>query len=69
MYDNLYRIIARLPITYTSLDGLYAGDIISREKDGNIKNSIIFPFWLYRCDEQPECKLGYAIHVPNDEEV
>lgn len=68
-YDNLNRILGRIPVIYTSLEGLYAGDMISQDKDGVIKNFMIFPFWLYRCGNEPENRLGYAIHVPSDEEV
>lgn len=68
-YDNLNRILGRIPVIYTSLEGLYAGDMISQDKEGVIKNFMIFPFWLYRCGNEPENRLGYAIHVPSDEEV
>ena len=69
MYDDLYKIVARLPITYTSLEGLYAGDIISQEVGGNVKSWLVFPFIQYKCLGDPGAKRGYAIPVPPDETV
>ena len=69
MYDDLYKIIARLPITYTSLEGLYAGDMISNETEGVVKSWMVFPFIQYKCLGDPGAKRGYAIPVPPDETV
>lgn len=69
MYDNLYRILMRLPVYYTSLEGLYAGDIISQDVDGTLRSYMLFPFWRYRCLGVSESKRGLAILIPPDEEV
>lgn len=69
-YDGLFRTIGRIPIVYTSLEGLYAGDTISQDRDDDkIVNFILFPFWHYTCDGAMSGKLGYAIHVPLDDDV
>lgn len=64
MYDNLYRILGRIPVFYTSLEGLYAGDIVSQDLSGEIRDYILFPFITYKCLQETEAKRGHAIFVP-----
>lgn len=68
-WDNLYRILSRLPVFYTDLSGLYAGDTISQVVDSEVNNYMIFPFIVYRCVGDVEAKRGYAIFCPLAEEV
>lgn len=68
-WDSLWRILCRLPVFYTDMAGLYAGDTISQIVDADTKNYMIFPFIHYRCSGQVETKRGYAVLVPNDEDV
>lgn len=68
-WDNLLRILSRLPVFYTDLSGLYAGDTISQVLDSEVNNYMIFPFIVYGCVADVEAKRGYAIKVPNAEEV
>lgn len=69
MYDNLYRVLGRLPVFYTQLTGLYAGDTISQEVDSSYKDYTIFPFINYRCLQEMESKRGHAIFTPSEETV
>ena len=69
MWDNLLRILSRLPVFYTDLSGLYAGDTISQVLETEVNNYMIFPFIVYGCVADVEAKRGYAIKVPNSEEV
>lgn len=69
MYDNLFRILCRIPVFYTSLEGLYAGDTISQDVEGTLKSYKLFPLWKYRCLGDAEAKRGLAIFVPADENV
>jgi len=68
-WDNLYRILSRIPLFYTDLAGLYAGDTISQVLDAEVNNYMIFPFIIYGCVADVEAKRGYAVFVPNTEEV
>lgn len=68
-YDNLWRILSRLPFFYTDMAGLYAGDTIAQIVDNEVTSYAIFPFVNYRCAGSTEAKRGYAIYVPNDEDV
>ncbi len=68
-WDNLYRILSRIPLFYTDLSGLYAGDTISQVLESEVNNYIIFPFIIYGCVADVEAKRGYAVFVPNTEEV
>ena len=68
-WDNLYRILSRLPVFYTDMAGLYAGDTISQVLETEVNNYMIFPFIVYGCVADVEAKRGYAIFVPNTDEV
>lgn len=69
MYNSLYRVLGRIPVFYTQLTGLYAGDTISQEVDGVTKDYLIFPFINYRCLQEMQAKRGHAIFVPAAETV
>lgn len=68
-FDSLWRILVRLPIFYTDMAGLYSGDTITQIVDTETRNYLIFPFITYRCAGSVECKRGYAVLVPNDEDI
>lgn len=69
MYDELYRVLGRIPVFYTQLTGLYAGDTISQEVEGLYRDYLIFPFIDYRCLSEMQAKRGHAIFVPAEETV
>lgn len=68
-YEDMHRILCRVPIYYTDLTGLYSGDTITQDVDGVVRSYMLFPFWRYRCLGEPGAKRGYAIFVPADETV
>jgi len=68
-YENLDRILCRLPFFYTDLSGLYAGDTVSQVVNSEERNYGIFPFHKYRCASETDAKRGYGVFVPTSEEV
>ena len=67
MYADLYRVLGRIPVFYTQLTGLYAGDTISQEVENTYRDYLVFPFINYRCLGEMEAKRGHAIFCPSEE--
>jgi len=67
MYADLFRILGRIPVFYTQLTGLYAGDTISQQVETTYRDYLVFPFIDYRCLSEQEAKRGHAIFCPSEE--